>query len=66
MKVFRYCCSASNCHRLFTRRRYLTMHQAKEHKDVTEPSSNAVQSVLHMVKRDRDETRRNTVWSSEM
>ncbi|VDK84219.1 unnamed protein product [Litomosoides sigmodontis] len=64
--IKRYCCSISNCHRLFTRRRYLTMHQAKEHKDVTEQASNATQSVLHMVKRDREETRQNTVWSSEI
>lgn len=51
---------------MFTRRRYLIMHQAKEHKDVTQQADNAIQSVVQMVKQDREEAKRNTVWSSEM
>lgn len=51
---------------MFTRRRYLVMHQAKEHKDVTQQADNAIQSVLDMIKQDREETRRNAMWASEM
>lgn len=51
---------------MFTRRRYLTMHQAKEHKNITQQADNAIQSVLDMVKQDREETRSNKVWPSEM
>uniref|UniRef100_A0A0R3R4T0 C2H2-type domain-containing protein n=1 Tax=Brugia timori TaxID=42155 RepID=A0A0R3R4T0_9BILA len=64
--IKRYRCSINNCHRLFTRRRYLIMHQAKEHKDVTQQADNAIQSVLDMVKQDREETKANTMWSSEI
>uniref|UniRef100_A0A8R1Y3H6 C2H2-type domain-containing protein n=1 Tax=Onchocerca volvulus TaxID=6282 RepID=A0A8R1Y3H6_ONCVO len=64
--VKRYRCSINNCHRMFTRRRYLIMHQAKEHKDVTQQANNAIQSVLDMVKQDREETKRNIIWSSEI
>ncbi|CAG9533759.1 unnamed protein product [Cercopithifilaria johnstoni] len=64
--IKRYRCSINNCRRMFTRRHYLIMHQAKEHKDVTQQADNAIQSVLLMVKQDREETRRNTMWSSEI
>ncbi|KAK6105510.1 Zinc-finger double domain family protein [Brugia pahangi] len=64
--IKRYRCSINNCHRLFTRRRYLIMHQAKEHKDVTQQADSAIQSVLDMVKQDREETKANTMWSSEI
>ncbi|EFO25544.2 hypothetical protein LOAG_02944 [Loa loa] len=64
--IKRYRCSINNCHRMFTRRRYLIMHQAKEHKHATQQADNAIQSVLDMVKQDREETRRNAVWSSEI
>uniref|UniRef100_A0A915PLF5 C2H2-type domain-containing protein n=1 Tax=Setaria digitata TaxID=48799 RepID=A0A915PLF5_9BILA len=64
--IKRYRCSINNCHRMFTRRRYLIMHQAKEHGDVMLQADNAIQSVLNMVEKDREETRRNTIWSSEL
>uniref|UniRef100_A0A0R3RV37 Zinc finger protein n=1 Tax=Elaeophora elaphi TaxID=1147741 RepID=A0A0R3RV37_9BILA len=64
--IKRYRCSINNCHRMFTRRRYLIMHQAKEHQDITQQADSAIQSVLDMVKQDRDEIRRNTMWSSDM
>ncbi|VBB26276.1 unnamed protein product [Acanthocheilonema viteae] len=64
--IKRYRCSINNCHRMFTRRRYLIMHQAKEHKDVTQQADNAIQSVLNMVKQDREKTRGSTMWSSEI
>ncbi|KAM3715810.1 Zinc finger protein [Dirofilaria immitis] len=64
--IKRYRCSINNCHRMFTRRRYLIMHQAKEHKDVTEQADNAIQSVVDMVKQDREEIKRNIMWSSEI
>lgn len=51
---------------MFTRRRYLIIHQAKEHKDITEQADNAIQCVINMVNQEREEAKRNAMWSSGM
>ncbi|VDM95863.1 unnamed protein product [Thelazia callipaeda] len=49
-----YRCTINDCQQFFTRRRYLLLHQARKHKDITEKAENAIHSVLDMVKQEQE------------
>uniref|UniRef100_A0A915CA48 C2H2-type domain-containing protein n=1 Tax=Parascaris univalens TaxID=6257 RepID=A0A915CA48_PARUN len=50
--IKRYQCTVGTCRRLFTRRRYLMLHQEKEHLEAERQADNAIECVLDMVERE--------------
>lgn len=50
--IKRYQCTVGSCRRLFTRRRYLMLHQEKEHLEAERQADNAIECVLGMVERE--------------
>uniref|UniRef100_A0A183UKT9 Zinc finger protein n=1 Tax=Toxocara canis TaxID=6265 RepID=A0A183UKT9_TOXCA len=50
--IKRYQCTVGSCRRLFTRRRYLIMHQEKEHIEAERQADSAIECVLGMVQRE--------------